>query len=325
MEILRLTLRPRSAFGGAVHGDTLFGQLCWAVRNRWGEERLGDLLDGYTEGRPFAVCSDAFPAGYLPRPALPLYRFESLPGADRKAVKKLRWLPVAALTSPVETWLAQAKDDAAVASSFTGQPGSNHTLATTRPQPHNSIDRRSGTTGAGAFAPYTLAQHWYAQDTRLDVYLVVDPQRIEGDAVVALIRDIGRSGYGRDASIGLGKFDVEDAQGVVPPRPDSASACFTLAPCAPQGLGVDSTRAHYAVFTRFGRHGDRAVFGRGGPFKSPILLAATGALLGPEPLPATPFIGQGLGGHGQVSKTIPETVQQGYAPCLAVRVNWGSA
>jgi len=52
MECLRLTVRPMSAFAGPIKGDTLFGQICWAARNRWGEPRLRELLEGYTTGRP---------------------------------------------------------------------------------------------------------------------------------------------------------------------------------------------------------------------------------------------------------------------------------
>jgi len=92
MQTLRLTLQPRTAFGVPIRGDTLFGQLCWAIRHRFGEERLVDLLQEYAE-QPFAVCSDAFPKGYLPRPALPLHRFERV-DEERKRVKKRQWLPL---------------------------------------------------------------------------------------------------------------------------------------------------------------------------------------------------------------------------------------
>jgi len=325
MNTLRLTLRPRSAFGGPLQGDTLFGQLCWAVRNRWGEGRLTELLEGYTEGRPFAVCSDAFPAGYLPRPALPLYRYDSVPGADRKAVKGRRWLPVAALARPVEQWLQEAVEDVAVARTLSGDSGTPSQLAVQRLQPHNSIDRRSGTTGPGEFAPYNRPQYWYARDIRFDTYLVLDDSRMDRDDAMALISDLGRTGYGRDASIGLGKFDVEGVGAVEWPAPPAANASLTLAPCAPQGLGLNARRAYYGLFTRFGRHGDRAVFAPGGPFKTPVLMAATGALFGQSEPVRGPFIGQGLGGDGRMSKSIPQTVQQGYAPCVPAQVNWEAA
>ena len=87
MRSLCVTIKSLSAFGGPIKGDTLFGHLCWATRNRHGEERLQDLLAGYNQGRPFAVCADALPQGHLPRPAWPLHHFhlahqrlEDLPG-----------------------------------------------------------------------------------------------------------------------------------------------------------------------------------------------------------------------------------------------------
>ena len=68
MDNYQVTLQPRSAFGTPLAGDTLFGQLCWAIRERFGEARLTSLLEGYTEANPFLVVSDAFPAGWVPRP-----------------------------------------------------------------------------------------------------------------------------------------------------------------------------------------------------------------------------------------------------------------
>jgi CRISPR-associated protein Csm4 len=316
MESLRIRLRPLSAFGAPIRGDSLFGQLCWAARNRWGEARLRDLLDGYTAGRPFAVCSDAFPAGHLPRPVLPLHRFAALPQADRKEVKQRRWLPRGALVEPVRDWLAACRSERQVLEALGASGGA---VSEIHAQPRNSINRLSGTTGGSAFAPYTSSQHWYDTAVSLDCYLSVDTVRLGREDAVGLLRDIGVSGYGRDASIGLGKFAVERVEVEDLPAQDDADACFCLAPSAPQGLGLDPMRSHYQVFTRFGRHGDRAVH-TGRPFKAPVLLAETGAVLVPQALPTEPFVGQGLGGDGSLSNAIPETVQQGYAPFIGLRL-----
>jgi CRISPR-associated protein Csm4 len=322
MECLRITLRPLSAFGGSIKGDTLFGQLCWAARNRWGEPRLRELLDGYTAGRPFAVCSDAFPAGHLPRPALPLHRFTALPDEDRKAVKRRRWLPVEALSAPIRDWFAACRTERQVLRALGAAAG--ETLVETHAQPHNSINRLSGTTGGGDFAPYSLSQHWLGPGVRLECHLLADTQRLTREEATGLLGDIGLSGYGRDASIGLGKFVIEAVEGQELPRQESADACFNLAPCAPQGLGLDPARSHYQVFTRFGRHGDRAVHG-GRPFKAPVLMADTGAVLGVSELPSDPFVGQGLGGDGSLSNAMRETVQQGYAPFIGIHLGRNAA
>ncbi len=98
--------------------------------------------------------------------------------------------------------------------------------------------------------------------------------------------DIGDFGFGKDASIGLGKFEVVDFQAKPLPAQSNANACLTLAPCAPQGLGFDSQRSYYQLFTRFGRHGDVAVHQEGKPFKNPVLLAQTAAVFyTPPPKP----------------------------------------
>jgi len=134
----------------------------------------------------------------------------------------------------------------------------------------------------------------------------------------------GLSGHGRDASIGLGKLEVTGAESEGLPRQAGADACFTLAPCAPQGLDLDAGRSHYQVFTRFGRHGDLAVH-TGRPFKAPVLMADTGAVLGVAELPGGAFVGRGLGGDGSLSNALPETVQQGYAPFVGIRLKEDAA
>ena len=325
MDTLTLRLRLRSPFGSPLLGDTLFGQLCWALRNRDGDASLQERLEGYTAGRPFAVVSDAMPVGYLPRPALPLSVFPEIAEADRKQVKKRVWLPLAALERPLTEWLAHCQSEAEVVSaSAPAKPGeasaAHHpqALMTLHPQPHNSINRLTGTTGRGDFAPYTQMQRWSADGVDLCLRLVFDAERISAETLTDLFNDIGSVGFGRDASIGLGKFEVEPLPAPWPRQPD-ANACLTLAPCAPQGQGCRAERSFYEVFTRFGRHGDAAVQ-LGNPFKTPVLLARAGALLTPPSVPSDPIIGQGLGAHGQLSKVIPATVQQGYAPCIAVHL-----
>lgn len=317
MRSLCVTLKPLSAFGGPIKGDTLFGHLCWAVRNRHGEARLRELLTGYGTSRPYVVCGDALPQGHLPRPAWPLHHYEIASTRDSKAVKRLRWLPVAAAVAhPLTRWLDQCRSESQVLAALDLK---GYDLTQRHGQPHNSIDRRSGTTGGADFAPYSLPQHWHAAGMRLDVWLLVDTDRLAVADLGVLLDDIGRAGHGRDSSIGLGKFALADlAERPLPSQP-GANACLTLAPCAPQGLGCDPRRSFYEPFTRFGRHGDNAVLS-GRPFKAPVLLAQTGALLTPPVLPATGFIGQGLGGDGQLSNALPATVQQGYAPYIGVHL-----
>jgi CRISPR-associated protein Csm4 len=329
MQSFCATLTPLSAFATPLKGDTLFGQLCWAIRNRYGERRLTQLLDGYTHGKPFAVISDAFPEGYLPVPKLPscFYRLPENP--DRKAIKKLAWLPEAQMQQPVNEWLCHAVNNKAIASAMLAKTGAlkqstahnAHNLSEVHPRPHNTINRQTNTTGEGGFAPYSVEQEWFIPGLLWSLTVLLDESRISADECKQCLEDIGLFGYGKDASIGLGKFQIDGFQEQPLPKQDNANACLTLAPCAPQGLGFASEHSYYQLFTRFGRHGDIAVHQEGKPFKNPVLLAQTAAVFATKQ-PTSGHIGQGIGGNSQLSKTLPDTIHQGYAPVLPIHINF---
>ncbi len=311
MDMITLQTHPLSPFGTSLLGDTPFGQLCWATRHQAGEERLRELLRGYLTGQPFAIVADAFPSGYLPRPALPLSGFDQPPDADRKRLKKRCWIPHDALRQSLRSWLKVVQSDQEV----TGQP--DFSLRESWPQPHNTINRQTGTTGEGQFAPYAMSQIGFAPGVILDLHVVFDPARVDKAELQAWFSGMGATGFGRDASIGLGKFAVTEIVKTRLAAQANANAYLTLAPCAPQGCGFLPDASRYQPFTRFGRHGDLAVQS-GQPFKTPVLLAAAGAVLKPARYVETHFIGQGLGGDGRLSHAIPATVQQGYAPVVGI-------
>ncbi|MFM2057245.1 MAG: hypothetical protein RLY71_1630, partial [Pseudomonadota bacterium] len=308
MQTYKITLRPESAFGTPLAGDTLFGHLCWALRWRLGEAALTALLDGYTRGQPFAVLSDALPAGLLPRPGLPTARLQRIVDPkDRKADKRLVWLPAAHAALPLTEWLSHAT------ALDTAQS------AQTEVRTQNTIHRLTGTTGTGPFAPRQVERTVHASGSLLEVYAVLDAGRLSPAQFTQAIDDIGLNGYGRDASTGLGKFT---RVGELVPHAWSAVAqgrhALTLAPCAPVPEQLDADDCFYQPLTRFGRHGSLHALG-GQPFKRPLLLLRSAAVLALRDmaggLPA--FHGRGLGGVAEpISAAEPATVHQGYAPLL---------
>ena len=268
MQTYRLTLRPLSALGTPLAGDTLLGQLCWTLHHQLGNQALTDMLQGY--------------------------------------------IPLSVLREKLSNWQQLAVADAELG------------RAVERAQPHNTINRHTGTTGTGMFAPYTMGQTWLAPGCLLDVVVVLDEQRLSLEQLLAAFTYMGQHGYGRDASIGLGKFElVGDAAAVTWPQPaqGAPNAWLTLGACAPQGLGFCPVRSHWHSVTRFGRHGDVAVQS-GQPFKRPLLLAKAASVFWPEELdPTRAFIGQGLGGaSAPVSLSMPQTIHQGYAPVVPLHL-----
>lgn len=318
MRWLVASVRPLSAFGTPLRGDTLFGQLCWAIRHRLGETRLERLLDGYTEGRPFLIVSDAFPDGFLPRPELPPPSVDPL---HRKKVKKGRYLAARLFHGPMPA----VPDERDVAE----EPFK------TAAQPHNSISRLTGTTGTG-FDPFQMERRWpsrpgerkmgeRAADVRLWVHLLLDEARLARSDLEIVLSDVGAWGFGRDASIGLGRFAVEGWADGRPVQAEGANAFLALAPSAHAPGSLDAERSFHRPFVRFGRHGaDAATAAK--PFKMPVLLMDSGAVLRPSTFePGALFLGRGLGGGGRISAEMPGTVHQGYAPVIPIVARWADA
>lgn len=321
MNRYRVTLALRAPLGSPLAGDTLFGQLCWALREAHGEAELTRLLDGYTAGHPWLVVGDGLPTGYLPRPTVPAALDPNFRDAQaRKAAKGKRWVALAdAAQSPPQSLpqlLAAARTDAEVF-------GAENAPQTVR-RHHNTLNRLTGTTGSGSgeFAPYTVAQTHYAAGQAIDLWCVLDESRCDATRLRTLLGAIGQTGFGRDASIGLGQFDLSALAPAVPPEPTFTAnhgelAYCTLGPCAPQAQGFDGQRSYWKPLTRFGRHGNLLALGAN-PFKHPLLLAAAGAVLVPaDEFRPRAFVGQGLRG---VSSAHADTVHQGYAPVWTVHL-----
>jgi len=308
MKSLRLTLRPASTFGTPLAGDTLFGHLCWMLREGRGEAELTRLLDGYTEGCPYAILSDAFISGFVPRPTVLDFALgrEADP-AKRKESREKVWLPAGESYLPLREWLGNA-----IAPDKTAR-------AKAEVLTQNTINRLTGTTGSGMFAPRQVERTGYAIDAKLDVYALLDEDRIDTETLVESLRNIGRHGYGRDATTGLGKFDVLEWSEHTWSNSGS-KVVMTLASCAPQPAQLEATRCFFEPLTRFGRHGNLAVLS-GQPFKRPILVMRRAAVLTLRASHQQVFHGNGLGGAQKpLSKAIPETVHQGYAPVLPLNV-----
>lgn len=318
MSLQRFTVRltPRSAFATPLRGDLLFGQLVWSLRHALGKVALGQLLEGYTNHQPFAVIGDPLFAGYLPRPHMPLalLGFDTSNPETRKQTKGQRWIAPTALSQALPDWHEHARSEAELAED--GGLPARQTLWQSQIRGHNSLDRRTGTTGSGnGFAPFERELLWFHPHLSFELPLLLDTARLSLELLQSLLTGIGQAGYGKEASSGAGKFELGEITPWQPATSLQANSWLTLAPSAPQGEHWQTKRSFYEIHVRFGRHGDAAVKS-GKPWKNPLLLAETAALLTPQTFDASRlFIGQGLSG---LSLALPETVHQGYAPVLPV-------
>jgi CRISPR-associated protein Csm4 len=325
MKTFKCTLVPTSPFATEFRGDSLFGQLCWALCRIYSDLRLKDLLDGYTSKRPFLVVGDPLPAGCLPRPALPirLMLSENTEKNIEKNLKKAPYLLEEAVHLPSSEWL-----DKLCHNPKEGCTDSS-ALVTRFVRMSNSISRITGTTGEGAmFAPRAQDVFQYQSGSKLDCVVKFDEKRLTLDELKAALQYVGARGYGKRSSVGFGQFNVESITEIALLSHKEPNALLTLSRSLPGGIEINQKLSMYNTCTHFGRHGDELAHGQ--VFKKPILMLESGAVIVPEgnadalhAIAKQGWIGRAAGGReNPISEQMPETVHQGYAPVVPVCISW---
>lgn len=322
-QLYRVKIRPDSAFVTALAADTLFGHVCWAIRHQFGETKLNELLTGYTEDQPFLVVGQPIPENKLPRPHLPLEMlgFNLSDASKRKQIKKRKWIKFeeGLLKASCQTWGQYATSDFDLTDE---NHHSQYEWQVENTRTHNSLSRITGSTGDAeeGFSPYQRKLIWFHPKAVFDCYIVLDESRFSIEEFTAVFEQIGAFGYGKEASSGLGKFTLLSIDACDFTTKSEHNAYLTLGPCLPQGGQWKPRDCYYTTTVKFGRHGAEAVY-MGSPFKNPVLMAETGSVFTPQSMSSKLFIGRGV---TAISKTIQQTVHQGYAPVLSVRIEQGA-
>lgn len=333
MNIYEIVIKPISGFGTSLKGDTIFGHLCWQAfydKTLFGMN-IDKLLGDY-DTNPFLIVSSAFPKignGYaLKRPEMPLDMLFEIEKYDereiigkRKELKNKKWMYV-----EKNTQLKSLKSDKLyindskllerlatlsnkINQKYVSKKGIKSIVADYT-QPHNTINRITGKTGEDQFAPYSVDQKVYIPEIELAIFLSIR-EDIKINSVVEAFNRIGVSGFGKDSSTGLGRFEVVSFEEIDLKLigSDKPNALYTLSPSV---LKSDSIKdIYFSPFVKFGRHGD-ILAKSGNPFKNPVIMADEGAVVIPadEKLFNKPYIGIAV---REVSKVEPKAVTQGYS------------
>jgi len=289
MQLYKATIKPISAFATTLKGDTLFGQLCWAVHFTLGEDRLKELLQEY-ETNPFLIVSDGFSSGYLPKPTMP----SSLLNENidtKKQNRKNIWLTFEEL---IAGKFNQARSNEAINS----QEKSTVIV-------RNSLNYQTSHTGDGdGFDPYSNEE--FSLDKK-DIYFLID-DRLTKDELQKLIAFLGQYGYGKKSTIGKGRFELESLKPVN--ININAKRFMSLSPFTPYKL--ECSNIYYEPFTRFGKSGANRASTNA--FKKPIVLANTAAVIEYEDKKSLQYIGSAI----KNISTYQDIVHQGYSIVLAI-------
>lgn len=344
MKTYEIAIKPNSGFGTPLKGDTIFGHICWQAAYDSGlfGGSIDQLLLDYI-ANPFLVISSAFlriehngkTIRILKRPDMPLSELFDFQGknkkdavVERKTLKAKKWMEI-----PYEGRIESLKKTNYISDnnliekvilSFTEEMQREtrkkdvRSIISEFTQPHNTINRLTNTTGEGSFAPFASDQSVFLGQTELIIYAGLR-EDISIKQVRTALQRIGETGFGKDASTGLGKFDVISMAEVnlFAIGSDMPNACYTLAPSVPEKNTFLQT--YFIPFTRFGKHGD-ILAKSSNPFKNPVIMADEGAVFIPENMETVtkkPYIGTAI---TDISKAEPNTITQGYSLYIPVRV-----
>ncbi len=288
MKLFKTTIIPKSNFITPLKGDTLFGQICWAIKYSFGEDKLNELLSTYEE-KPFLIVSDGFAKGYLPKPTLPtVFLNEDI--EDKKKNRNKIWLTLEQLQN--------GKYDKALPNDKVLNIDKSNSIV------RNSINYKTFTTQKG-FDPYGEIE--YSLSSK-DIYFLIN-ENFSLEELNEVFTLVSQMGYGKDSSIGKGRFIFDK---IDPIRIDNSSKTYmALSPFVAQGIVCKDI--YYEPFTRFGKSGgNRANIN---PFKKPILFANTGAVVHFENTQNLYYLGKSI----ENISTYKDIVHQGYSIVIPIK------
>ena len=257
----RVYLKPRSTYRTVLHSDTLFGCMCWAIREVFSEARLEELLKQFDSENPPFLLSSAFPfrnnesdgrTHFYPRPMLMPTEFESPQSIDeaeqQKKFRKVKWVSEEILGKFTSgTW---NEADYYASDTWEAEGPREKTIEVQ----HNTIDRLSGgTTPSGNL--YSLTEYAISDG---GLFFLLDG---ETDVVEGTLGFLEHFGIGGDSSLGKGQFEIEVIDADLPAAPEGADRFMTLSLYAPRESEIATVRSDGAWYNLVVRKGKV-----GGPF-----------------------------------------------------------
>jgi len=176
--------------------DTLFSALCHTALSLYGQDGLDRLCRFARDGQ--LLLSDSMPwmdeTFYLPKPFVTATVEREVPAAMRKAVKKLKWIPV--------------EDFAAFTDSLHGGKVYDAETARTDFGTSTSMAKVQIRPGEDAL-PYQVGLYYFRENAGLWFLMGCESEE-QAAFLETLVNGLSYSGIGGKTSAGYGKFHVED-------------------------------------------------------------------------------------------------------------------
>lgn len=321
MALYRYRIKPLSALATPLRSDTLYGHLLWMAAQWQGPARVAELIDAFSGAKPPFRLSSAFPSGTLPKPQLPGIprgHFEARFARHGELVTQLKRYKKFRKQAfvPLSSWRA-------LAGNLSQEALFEHWLNTPSPsqndeqaasfsakahQPHNSIDRRTGSVLAEGGLFFTPAT-WYGPQSLLDLYVESD----DIDLFETLMGYLAQVGYGADCNVGKGQFSFErDTDFDAATLTGQGDHRLCLSVCAAED--TSAFRGYWAPFVKHGRawNATRQTH----PFKKPFLAFAEGSVF--SAMPESGYVLRNIHSDARIVQvtwplTIPVTLEANHA------------
>lgn len=269
MTCYKATIQLKSSILTPLHGDTIWGHLCWGIFWHEGQTALEAFLDEYKNEFPL-VISNAFPKGYLPIPVLQPDNYQGNPTlSDIKTYKKFKKYSYISYdlftkkTLSPSLFLEEYHRDM---SQFLTYSDVFEEKDVTR----NSVDLLTGTTGENALYSVTEFIPKSGRDI-FEIYIVSSKTK---DWVKEKCYWTFENGYGADSSTGKGCIEVLSVAEFS--CKTTGNRYMALGNFIPENsIGVEEFRG--SLFTKYGKIGNPSVMEDSNPFKKPTLLYKEGS------------------------------------------------
>jgi len=284
MKLYKVTINPTSSFATPLKGDTLFGSICWGIVYLYGEKKLEEMLKNY-EQEPFLIVSDGFLKNHIIKPTFPKEILGETQEGKKKEYRKKVWVEI---EDVLKGDFSRAKKESEVE------------FKKSLFEVKNKINYKTFTTGEG-FGPFGVESVIYLKE--VDIYMLINGYEEEIKKAFKLLSKLG---YGKDANLGKGKFEVVGWEEVEVRKSEYFMALSDFIKSEVEG------KIYYDVVTKYPKtRGDLS-----NPFKNPLLMAKVGAGIKLNKSDSLLYIGKGIRGFSNNEKI----VHQGYAITFPIGV-----
>ena len=256
-------LKPKSGFITELRSDTLWGLLCWGIRNIFGNSTLETVLESFNENSPEFLITSAFPykksgndiVQYFPKPFLPVKSFENdltaidnktklQKSIDEKKNKKKALLSFNQFQRLInkqislENAIVEAEQIKLKSVSVT----------------HNTIDRIKGSTlmkdGVGQLFhkdEFYIANNSDNENDETGLFFLIKGNSEKGESA---LRWLSHVGFGGDRNTGKGYFNTEIEDFSIN-EPSDFNAVTTLSLYYPSQIRDELRKYKYSPFFNY--------------------------------------------------------------------------